>query len=211
MIRVNLMQTGKPTQKAAKAPSAPGTVQIYLFLFIFVGGALAACALGWFVVSGQIAELDRQIVQKRDRLTKLQAIKKQVDEFQAKKKELEDKVNLIERLRAEQSGPVHLLDEVSKALPDFVWLTAMEQNGAAISFRGSTTGLTSVADFISNLQRSGWFPSVELRSSTEQNNLVTFEVAANFQDPSVAAKLAAADAAAKAGAKSATPAPAPKK
>jgi type IV pilus assembly protein PilN len=212
MIRVNLMQSGRPTsQKAAKAPSAPGTVQIYLFLFIFVGGALAACALAWFVVSGQIAELDRQIVQKRDRLTKLQTIKKQVDEFQAKKKELEDKVNLIERLRAEQSGPVHLLDEVSKALPDFVWLTAMEQNGGAITFRGSTTGLTSVADFISNLQRSGWFPSVELRSSTEQNNLVTFEVAANFLDPSVAARQAAAESGPKAGAKGAVPAPAPKK
>lgn len=194
MIRVNLLASGRPTQKA-KVASAPGTVQIYLFLFIFVGGSLAACALAWFVVSGQVAEVDRQTVAKKERLAKLQTIKKEVDEFQAKKKELEDKVTLIERLRGEQSGPVHLLDEVSKALPDFVWLTNLDQNGSSIVFKGSTTGLTSVADFISNLQRSGWFPSVELRNSTESNNLVTFEVAATFMDPAVAAARAAAAAA----------------
>src|SRR4051812_23119502 len=205
MIRVNLMQTGKPTQKAAKAPSAPGTVQIYLFLFIFVGGALAACALGWFVVSGQIAELDRQIVQKKDRLTKLQAIKKQVDEFQAKKKTLEDKVNLIERLRAEQAGPVHMLDEISKALPDFVWLSSLDQNGANLSMKGQTSGLTAVADFIANLQRSGWFPSVELKSTTEQNNVVTFEVGATFKDPAIAAREAANPTQAPAGKGGKTP------
>jgi type IV pilus assembly protein PilN len=202
MIRVNLLAADRPAQKSKKSassgpstPSAPGAVQLYLFLAIFVGGAVVLCVLLWLYITRQIADLDSKIATAQARQAQLQAIKKQVDEFQAKKKTLEDKVNLIERLRAEQSGPVHMLDELSKALPDFVWLTVMDQNGSNLTLRGETTGLTSVADFISNLQRSGWFPVVELRTTTENNNLVTFELGATFTDPALAAKAAAAKAA----------------
>jgi Tfp pilus assembly protein PilN len=108
------------------------------------------------------------------------------------------KVDLIERLKAEQSAPVHMLDEVSKALPDFVWLSAMDSVGppgtSTVRFQGQSSGLTPVADFISALQRSGWFPSVDLVSSTEQNNIVTFAVQAGFKSPEVAAKEAQAAA-----------------
>jgi len=193
MIRVNLLAADRPTAggKKSKTPSAPGAVQLYLFLAVFVGGAVVLCVLAYFYINGQIATKDRNIADRNKRLADLQAVKKQVDEFQAKKKTLEDKVNLIERLRAEQAGPVHMLDEISKALPDFVWLSSLDQNGANLSMKGQTSGLTAVADFIANLQRSGWFPSVELKSTTEQNNVVTFEVGATFKDPAIAAREAA--------------------
>jgi Tfp pilus assembly protein PilN len=78
----------------------------------------------------------------------------------------------------------------------------MDQTAATIKFQGQSNSLASVADFIMNLQKSGgWFPRVELDSSTEQNNVVTFQVTANFENPEVAAKARAAAAAA--------PAPAP--
>jgi type IV pilus assembly protein PilN len=134
------------------------------------------------------------------------AIKKQVDEFEQKKRLLENKVTLIETLRLEQKGPVHMLDEISKALPDFVWLLQMDQQATgALKFKGEANGLTAVADFISALQRSGWFPTADLGSSVagRDANLVNFEVNALFKDPEVAAKekelkekQAAADAAA---------------
>jgi type IV pilus assembly protein PilN len=195
MIRVNLLAADRPTQKSKKAPSAPGAVQLYLFLVVFVGGALAACTAGYFYITGKISSVNKEIAEKQDRLAKLQQIKKQVDEYQAKTKMLEDKIALIERLKAEQSGPVHLLDELSKSLPDFVWLDGLEQTGSGLSIRGNTNSITSVADFISALQRSGWF-QVELRSTVEANNLVTFELGATFTDPTLAAKTAAAKAAA---------------
>ena len=60
--------------------------------------------------------------QAEQRQRELQAIKKQVDELELKRATFQRKVDLIERLQAEQQGPVHMLDEISKALPDFVWL-----------------------------------------------------------------------------------------
>jgi type IV pilus assembly protein PilN len=218
MIRVNLLAADRPAsggKKASKSsssssPSAPGAVQLYLFLAVFVGGAVVLCVLAYFYITREIANLDTDITSKKKRLAELQAVKKQVDEFQAKKKTLEDKVNLIERLRAEQAGPVHMLDEISKALPDFVWLTDMDQNASNVILKGQTSGMNAVADFFAALQRSGWFPNVELRTNVEQNNLVTFELAATFKDPSIAAReaeqKAAAAAAAAAAPKPVTPA-----
>jgi Tfp pilus assembly protein PilN len=181
-------------------------VQVYLFLALFVGGALVLCAALWWYESTKIKKLDADIATAEQRQRELQAIKVQVDALEAKRRTFQQKVDLIERLKAAQSEPVHLLDEISKNLPDFVWLTSMDQTGAIVRLAGQSSGYTSVADFISALQRSGWFPLVDLVSSQENNNIVTFAIQANFKNPEIAAKEAAAAAAAAAAARAAAPA-----
>jgi type IV pilus assembly protein PilN len=197
MIRINLLAADRPTKKK-KAASAPGSVQAYLFLGLFTVGAVTLCALGYLWQSAQLKKLDSDIAAAQQRQRELQAIKKQVDDLEAKRATFQRKVDLIERLKAEQSAPVHMLDEVSRALPDFVWLTGLDTTGppgsSSVRFQGQSSGLTPVADFISALQRSGWFPTVDLVSSTEQNNIVTFALQASFKSPEVAAKEAEAAA-----------------
>jgi len=198
MIRVNLTGAERATQKrkggGGGAPGAPGAVQAYLFLALFGGGAALLCAALWWYESAKIRDLDAQIVVAEKRQRELQAIKVQVDALEAKRATFQKKVDLIERLKAEQTGPVHMLDEISKALPDFVWLTAMDQTGPTVKFTGESTGLTSIADFIAALERSGWFPNVDLSSSVENNNIITYVLTATFLNPEVAAKAAAAAA-----------------
>ena len=198
MIRVNLTGAERATQKrkggGGGPPGAPGAVQAYLFLALFGGGAALLCAALWWYESAKIRDLDSQIAVAEKRQKELQAIKVQVDALEAKRATFQKKVDLIERLKAEQTGPVHMLDEISKALPDFVWLTAMDQTGPTVKFTGESTGLTSIADFIAALERSGWFPNVDLSSSQESNNIVTYVLTSTFMNPEVAAKLAAAAA-----------------
>jgi Tfp pilus assembly protein PilN len=196
MIRVNLLAPERPTKskKTRSVSVAPGAVQVYLFLALFVGGALVLCAALWWYESTKLKKLDTDIASAEQRQRELQAIKVQVDALEAKRRTFQQKVDLIERLKAAQSEPVHLLDEISKNLPDFVWLTNLDQVGPVVRLTGQSTGLTSVADFISALQRSGWFPLVDLVSSSENNNIVNFVVSANFKNPEVAAKEAAAAA-----------------
>jgi len=211
MIRVNLTGADRTTQKRkVSTPGAPGAVQAYLFLALFGGGAALLCAALWWYESAKIRDLDSQIVVAEKRQKELQAIKVQVDALEAKRATFQKKVDLIERLKAEQTGPVHMLDEISKALPDFVWLTAMDQTGPTVKFTGEATGLTSIADFIAALERSGWFPNVDLSSSQEANNIVTYVLTSTFLNPEVAAKQAAAAAANKPipGSTAATTAPA---
>jgi type IV pilus assembly protein PilN len=203
MIRVNLLAADRPTgkkKKAASAPATPGSVQAYLLLTVLAGGAVLVCLVAYLYMSGQIRELDSKIAAAEQRQRELQAIKKQVDELEQKRATFQRKVDLIYRLQAEQQGPVHLLDELSRALPDFVWLGSLDQTGNQIRLSGQSNSLTSVADFITALQQAGadqygcgkanpldrslcWFPEVNLVSSTEANSLVTFALQATFSNP----------------------------
>jgi type IV pilus assembly protein PilN len=197
MIRINLLAADRPTKKKKAAAATPGAVQAYLLLTIFAGGMVLLCLAAYLWMSGQIRELDSKIAAAEQRQRELQAIKKQVDELEQKRATFQRKVDLITRLQAEQQGPVHMLDEISKALPDFVWMTALDQAGNQLRFSGQSNSLTSVADFITALQNAGdqcgkpnaldrrlcWFPEVNLVSSTEANSLVTFALSATFSNP----------------------------
>jgi len=199
MIRINLAPgTERATKPKAAGPALPaGALQSYLLLALFAGGALVLCAGAWWMQSNRIKDLDTRIAADEKRQRDLQAIKAQVDQFQQKKAMLENKVLVIEQLRLAQKSPVHMLDEISKSLPDFVWLSGMDESRGGLRFSGQSNSLAAVADFISALQRSGWFPQVDLATSQEQQNIVNFTLTASFKDPEVAAKeKAAAEAAA---------------
>jgi type IV pilus assembly protein PilN len=205
MIRINLLATERRAEQK-KWAVAPGALQAYLFLALFGGGAVLLAAGLWWMKSSAIAELDGQIAQAEQRQKQLQAIKKQVEQFEAQKRLLEQKVKVIEDLRTQQTDAVHLLDELSKALPDFVWLTQMQQTGNSLRLQGQSNSISAVADFMSNLQGSGWFPSVDLERTQEQRNVVTFQLNVTFQNADAKAKAeAAAAAASQAGQKPAAP------
>ncbi len=206
MIRINLAQekAAKAKTKAVSAgPALAGgasALQSYLLLFFFAGGALVLCGGAWWYQSNKLKDLETRIKADEKRQQDLQAIKQQVDQFQQRKAILENKVLVIEQLRLAQKSPVHMLDEISKALPDYVWLTGMDETKGAIRFTGQSNSLAAVADFIGGLQRSGWFPVVDLGTAQEQRSIVNFTVTGTFKDPEVAAKEKAAAAAAAAAA-----------
>ena len=202
MMRINLLAPERATKKKTSGPALPsaGALQSYLLLALFAGGAAVLCAGAWWFQSNKLQDLDTRIAADQKRQQDLLAIKQQVDAFQQKKAVLENKVAVIEMLRTAQKSPVHMLDEVSKALPDYVWLSQMDETVGAVRFGGQSNSLAAVADFISALQTSGWFPLVELVTTQEKDALVDFTLQGNFRDPEVEAKKkAAAEAAAAAG------------
>jgi type IV pilus assembly protein PilN len=193
MIRVNLLAPERPSQKrraapSVSAPSTPGAFQMYVFLLLFGGGALGFCGFWWFMEQAKIKDLDKKIAVAMKRQQELQEIKKQVEALELKRRTLEQKRDLIERLKKEQQYPVHLLDEISKALPNFVWLTTMSQSASGVVLDGRSNGLTAVADFMTNLQNSGWFPTVDLGTTKEgTDGVITFKLTATFRDPTMPA------------------------
>ncbi len=200
MIRINLIAAERAPQSKKKsvssAPSTPGAWQFYLFLLVFVGGAVGLCAAGFVWKKTQIADLDRRIAEAEKRQRELQAIKQQVEALEAKRATYQKKIDIIQRLQKEQTGPVHMLDEVSKALPDFVWLTSLTQTGAAganVGLTGNANSLVAVADYITALEKSGWFSNVEMGpANVDANNLVTFSLKMRFTNRANAAPPGAA-------------------
>src|SRR5262249_34855374 len=117
----------------------------------------------------------------------LHAVIQQVQQFEQRKAQLQQRVVLIEQLRKGQTGPVHMLDQVSRALPPMLWLTELKQTGDDVQIDGKTTVLTSVTDFVTNLESSGYFKkSIDIvNTTTEQSTgsveLIKFTIKASFQ------------------------------
>ncbi len=189
MIRINLLAVEKERAKK-KGPIQAGQKIILGAVLIMVLGALA---IGWRFWSTQrdSKSADAKIVAAQQEAGRLQGIIKQVQSFELRKGQLQQRVTLIEQLRKGQTGPVHLLDQVSRSLPPMLWLTEVKQGKEVdVVIDGRCTSQTSVSDFVANLEGSGYFkrPIEIVASATEPlatppGELVKFTIKAQFQTP----------------------------
>ena len=94
--------------------------------------------IGWryWTVNHDSAELDKEIAAAQQETTRLHSVIEQVQQFEQRKAQLQQRVVLIEQLRKGQTGPVHMLDQISRALPPMLWLTEVKQTGADDRDRG---------------------------------------------------------------------------
>jgi type IV pilus assembly protein PilN len=111
-------------------------------------------------IKDEIADLNKQNKKLRKQLGK-------VADFEKKKKDLEKKLAVLKDLKAKKAGPVHLLDELNRALPDKVWLTQFSEKGGKVSLDGYGTNEETVASFMDRLEKSPYYRNIEL-SITEQ-------------------------------------------
>ena len=170
MIRINLL---KPESKEFReGPAAPGpeirAKKAFPLTSIFILLLIAVLAAAFFLQKGMISR-------ERDRLQTAQAEKKKLEYVIAKLAELENqkavferKISLINQLRAQQDSAVVILDELSKNLPDWIWLTEVSFQGQLIQIKGNALSNNLIADFIYNLENSAHFATVNLISSTQR-------------------------------------------
>jgi type IV pilus assembly protein PilN len=190
MIRINLLATERKTVRAAAKSFEPGQKMMVLGSLILV---LVVAALGWrYWALGQMAaELEANIEAANREEQRLQEILRQVREFEARKAMLQQRVDLIDALRKGQNAPVHMVDQVSRALPEMTWLTNLQQSpdGYTLTLQGRCLTLTSLSDFIGNLESSRYFMRpVEIVESTvlpgdaqKTPDLISFTIRGTFQ------------------------------
>ena len=155
MIKINLLSVDRERAKR-KAKFQVGQKVTVACSLILVAAALV---VGWWFWSLQraSADLDQQIADAERETQRLRSVIQQVQQFEARRAQLQQRVTLIEELRKGQTGPVHLLDQVSKALPEAMWLTDLKQAANEITVEGRCTSLNSLSDFVSALETSGLF------------------------------------------------------
>ena len=54
----------------------------------------------------------------------------------------------------------------------------MDEIRGKVAFKGQSNSIAAVADFMNGLQRSGWFPQVELGGTLDHQNVVNFDLTA---------------------------------
>src|SRR5213082_1168769 len=155
MIRINLLAAERErTKKKAVTFGTAGQKMAVGCSMILV---LAVLFIGWryWTISRDSNQLDAAISAAQQETTRLHSVIQQVQQFEQRKAQLQQRVVLIEQLRNGQTGPVHLLDQVSRALPQMLWLTELKQVTGDLVIDGKCTTLTGLSEFVSNLEASG--------------------------------------------------------
>jgi type IV pilus assembly protein PilN len=179
MIKINLLSEAKPVKKKRGVSALGGAGRLNLFLI--VGGLLLGLLIvgvQWWVESSRLKEQEEKNRLAQQEVTRLEAILKEVADFEDKKAKLQKKVDLINALKANQRGPVRLMDEVSNALPDLLWIERMEVKGEVINIDGKALNPPAVANFFENLKRVQAFQEPKLKAltaaSTGTSNLYNY-------------------------------------
>ena len=165
MIRVNLLTEAKAAAARRKAPILPTGARLNNVLFL--GGlALGILYVGVMALAllSRRSQLNDEIVKARLEADRLKSIIEEVKEYEDKKTSLEAKIQLINNLKTNQKGPVRLMDEISRALPDLVWLTNLDYSGDQITMKGKTLSPNAVATYLENLKKSPFFAEPVFKS-----------------------------------------------
>jgi type IV pilus assembly protein PilN len=135
--------------RAAQSVTAAGSLLLIV----------AALLIGWryWTTSQREAQLASDIEAARSEEIRLAEVLKQVTAFEAQRTQLQQRVSLIDELRRGQSAPVHIIDQISRSLPDLTWLTSVRQEGYDVTIEGHCTSLTALSDFVGNLEATRYF------------------------------------------------------
>ena len=184
MIRINLMAVERGRTARRFGPELGNKVTLVCGA-IFVGVVVMVVWQSF----GVREETARQLRLVNQDLASMSDVVGRRNEFEAQSAELARRVALIEELRNGQSGPVRMLDQVSRGLPEGVWLTELRQEGANTTIQGRATNLTVLSDLVVALESSGYFAlpvdivDSQLEPQTE-GDVVRFELRAEFLVPS---------------------------
>jgi Tfp pilus assembly protein PilN len=175
MIRINLL--GRTRPKAARA-SVPleATLQVVFFVLSLVaaGGILY---YDWHSMSQQSAEVRSQIQRLNGEKARLEQLKAQVDSAEKQRVVLQQRINIIEELQRNRTGGQELLDALANtvARTDTLWLTSLQRKGNALTLQGSAGSIVAVANFITQLRRSGYFDQVEIKDSVQDASVTAVQ------------------------------------
>lgn len=170
MIKINLLSEGKRAVRKAKRPalSLEGKdVGQWLFVAAALAG-LVAFFLFWWMLRGELQQKQVEIQRAEAEVKRLESVIKEVEDYKQKKAELERKIGIINDLKANQRGPVRVMDYVSRALPELLWLDRMKMTSSTIEIEGRAFNTNAVANFIENLDKVPEFEEPTLRDTTVQ-------------------------------------------
>lgn len=187
MIQINLLNADRDRSKRSRLviPAAHRvTVGATLILVVTVLG------IGWWfwALRQQSIRLDEEIARAEAETQQLRSVLAEVQKFESRRAQLQQRVTIIEQLRKGQAVPVRVLDQISRSLPDRLWLTDIKQTGSDFAIAGLTTSMTALSDLVANLEGTGTFRrpveiiDSQMQSDPKTGDLVRFSIKASFNE-----------------------------
>jgi type IV pilus assembly protein PilN len=190
LIKINLVREGRAV-RGAGAVAAPVTPvaggggtdinSIIIVALIVVGGLIAGA--WWWMEKRKLNEREETVTVRKAEADKLEAIIRDVEEYQKRKDNLQKRIDLINQLKQNQRGPVRIMDQVSRDLPDLVWLDKMSINNGFITLTGRGLNPNAIANFVENIKNDPYFEEPQVGSMTQASVaplVYTFDMSFGF-------------------------------
>jgi type IV pilus assembly protein PilN len=177
MIRINLLgaQKGKNKRSAASAAAVMevgdvGSPKLKVLVVLVLAGLVNAGY--WYQLDKQHREIAANMEVAMRKNAELADVKARYLERQREADNYKRRVDVIDQLRASQSGPVDLLNTVGQTVnnTEAVWLNSMKDQGASIDIDGMALSTDAVASLISNLQKTGHFKNIEIKETFQDDS-----------------------------------------
>lgn len=187
MIRINLL----PFRAARKKENIRRQVSIFFLSLIFITMVLFYYNIS---LNNKIHELDTRVKDIRNQIAKYNIINKEIANIKKELDILNKKIDVIINLESNRKEPVRLLDAMTEmVIEKRMWFTRFEAKGEIISIKGIAFDNKTVADFMTRLEGSKLFSSVNLTTLKQQKiqgkiNLKSFQIACNKAPLETAAK-----------------------
>ncbi|MFZ0296426.1 MAG: PilN domain-containing protein [Candidatus Sulfotelmatobacter sp.] len=181
MIKINLLESSKGKNKrgGSNAPSMPtmemgdmGSPKLKVLVVLLIAGLLNFGYWYRLDKQGKAIAMQMQAAEKQNR--ELSDVKVRYLERQTQANNYKRRVDVIEQLHtAGQTGPVNLLAMLGETVngTEAVWLKSMDDTGPNVSLEGTALSADAVANLIANLQKTGFFKTVEIKETFQDDTI----------------------------------------
>jgi Tfp pilus assembly protein PilN len=174
MIKINLLENSKGKNKrgGSSGPSMPsmemgdmGSPKLKILAVLVIAGLFN---LGyWYRLDHQTKAIAEHMKVAEQKNRELGDVKARFLERQTQADNYKRRVDVIDGLRSNQSGPVNLLAMLGETInnTEAVWLNKMDDEGPSVNLEGTALSTDAVANLIANLQKTGYFRTVEIKET----------------------------------------------
>jgi|SRR6202522_2743398 Tfp pilus assembly protein PilN len=169
MIRINLLGQTRPKATKQSVPLENGLSIILGIAAVVIAGVVLFTM--YLSQKKQLDDTNATIAQLRAEKASLQQVKQDVDRFEDQKRALQTQIDVIEGLQKNRTSAQELLQMVANTVVrvDQLWLTSLDRKGDALSIGGEAGNINSVANFMTQLKRSGYFDKIEIQEAKEDD------------------------------------------
>jgi len=151
MIRINLL----PVRAVKKREAGR---QVLALLAVVLLAALVGNYVWYDTRDKERAKNQERITQMKGRIAELEKVIGEVNNITKRKKEVEDKLKILEDLRKGRSGPVRMMDALATSTPKKVWLRDFEEKQNQVRVVGTALSNDDVAEMMRALSSVVWTP-----------------------------------------------------
>ena len=179
MIKINLLENSKgKSKRGGSGPSMPsmemgdmGSPKLKILAVLVVVGLFN---LGyWYRLDHQAKAIESHMKVAEQKNRELADVKARFLERQTQANNYKRRVDVIDGLRQNQTGPVNLLAMLGETVnnTEAVWLSKMDDSGPTVNLEGTALSTDAVANLIANLQKTGFFKNVEIKETFQDDTI----------------------------------------